>query len=128
VREYRRIDLEELNLPFKHVDYLVDCGDLVVLVEETKRSKLEDLDKMEETINWLRSRFRPQGSYKILGIVHHGRGADPQLAKALITMTQRSRRQGLPVIYEPAGCDENLENIFSRHGISARKVKAAGKP
>jgi hypothetical protein len=32
---------------------MLECGNIIVLVEETSRSKLEDLEKIDNTIEWL---------------------------------------------------------------------------
>lgn len=49
-RRCKQVDLEEFNLQFKHVDLMLECGNIIVLVEETRRSKLEDLEKIDDTI------------------------------------------------------------------------------
>jgi hypothetical protein len=74
-RRCRQVNLEELNLPFKHVDLMLECNNTIVLVEKTSRSKLEDLEKIDNTVEWLR-RSRAQSNLKIVAFVHHSRGAD----------------------------------------------------
>jgi hypothetical protein len=51
MRECRQVNLEKLGLSFKHADYLINCEDLLVVIEETSVAKLEDINKLEETIN-----------------------------------------------------------------------------
>jgi len=45
-----KIDLEKLGLQRRHADYIVIAGDTVVIVEETSRAKIEDIDKLVETV------------------------------------------------------------------------------
>ena len=118
LRECKQVNLEELNLvfDFKHADYILDCGDLVVVIEETSRSKLEDLDKIDNTIKWL-LQHRSQGYRELVGIIHRFRSVSSLLALALKTRMQSSRRLGIPVTYSIATCEDHLKRILSERGI-----------
>ena len=35
LRKCKQVDLEELNLQFKHVDLMLECDNTIILVEET---------------------------------------------------------------------------------------------
>jgi hypothetical protein len=50
LRKCKQVNLEELNLQFKHVDLMLECDNIIVLIEKTRRSKLEDLEKIDDTI------------------------------------------------------------------------------
>jgi hypothetical protein len=107
----REEDLEKLGLGFKHADYLLDCGDVIVVVEETGRPKPEDVEKVENTINWLYSERGASSSRRILGVVHHTGGADAMLVKYLLGKT-RGR-----VVYRAANCRTALESILRELGL-----------
>jgi hypothetical protein len=115
MRKCRQVNLEKLGLSFEHADYLLDCEDLLVIVEETSVAKLKDIDKLEETINWLRENCRPASNY--IGIIHHSKASDPYLAKLLNTKMQRLQRQKKPIIYKIATCNENLRYLLSKYDI-----------
>jgi hypothetical protein len=112
-RRCRQVNLEELNLQFKHVDLMLECDNTIILVEETERSKLEDLEKIDNTVEWL-SRSRAQSNLKIIAFVHHGRSADVNLVKALKARMSSRRRNEQTVIYDVANCKENLRDKLLR--------------
>ena len=111
-RKCRQVNLEELNLQFKHVDLMFECDNTIILVEKTERSKLEDLEKIDNTVEWL-SRSRAQSNLKIVALVHHSRSADVDLVKAL-NARMSSRRRKQTVIYDVANCEENLRDKLLR--------------
>jgi hypothetical protein len=116
-RRCRQVNLEELNLQFKHVDLMLECDNTIILVEETERSKLEDLEKIDNTVEWLR-RSRAQSNLKIVAFVHHGRSADVNLVKALnARMPSKRRRKEQTVIYDVANCKEDLRDKLRRYNI-----------
>jgi hypothetical protein len=116
-RRCRQVNLEELNLQFKHVDLMLECDNTITLVEETERSKLEDLEKMDNTVEWLR-RSRAQSNLKIVAFVHHGRSADVNLVKVLkARMSSRRRRKEQTVICDVAKCEEGLSNKLLKYNI-----------
>jgi hypothetical protein len=114
-RRCRQVNLEEFNLRFKHVDLMLECGNTIVLVEKTERSKLEDLEKIDNTVEWLQ-RSRAQSNLKIAAFVHHGRSADVYLVKAL-NARMSSRRRKQTDIYDVANCKEDLSNKLRRYNI-----------
>jgi hypothetical protein len=115
-RKCRQVNLEELNLQFKHVDLMFECDNTIILVEETERSKLEDLEKIDNTVEWL-SRSRAQSNLKIVALVHHGRSADINLVKALKARMSSRRRKKQTVIYNVANCKEDLRDKLRRYNI-----------
>jgi hypothetical protein len=116
-RRCKQVNLEELNLQFKHVDLMLECDNIIVLVEETSRSKLEDLEKIDNTIEWLH-RSRAQSNLKIVAFVHHGRGADVNLVKVL-KARMPSRRGEQTIIYDVANCKKDLHNKLRRYNIKS---------
>jgi hypothetical protein len=82
---------------------------------ETERSKLEDLEKIDNTVEWLR-RSRAQSNLKIVALVHHGRSADVNLVKAL-NARMPSRRKEQTVICDVAKCEEGLSNKLLKYNI-----------
>jgi len=115
-RRCRQVNLEELNLQFKHVDLMLECDNTIILVEETERSKLEDLEKIDNTVEWLR-RSRAQSNLKIVALAHHGRGADVNLVKALKARMSSRRRKEQTVIYDVANCKEDLRDKLLKYNI-----------
>jgi hypothetical protein len=51
----REVDLDRLQLQFKHADKLLICGGAVFVIEETSNPKIDDVRKIVETIEWLRA-------------------------------------------------------------------------
>jgi hypothetical protein len=49
----REVDLDRLQLQFKHADRLLICGGAVFVIEETSNPKIDDVRKIVETIEWL---------------------------------------------------------------------------
>lgn len=115
-RRCRQVNLEEFNLQFKHVDLMLECDNTIILVEETERSKLEDLEKIDNTVEWLR-RSRAQSNLKIVALVHHGRSADVNLVKALKARMPSRRRKEQTVIYDVANCKEDLRDKLLKYNI-----------
>jgi hypothetical protein len=116
-RRCRQVNLEKLNLQFKHVDLMLECDNTITLVEETERSKLEDLEKIDNTVEWLQ-RSRAQSNLKIIALVHHGRSADVNLVKVLkARMPSRRRRKEQTVIYDVANCEEGLHDKLRKYNI-----------
>jgi hypothetical protein len=96
---------------------MLECDNTIILVEETERSKLEDLEKIDNTVEWLR-RSRAQSNLKIVAFVHHGRSADVNLVKALnARMPSKRRRKEQTVIYDVANCKEDLRDKLRRYNI-----------
>jgi hypothetical protein len=112
----REEDLEELRLGFKHADYLLDCGDVIVVVEETSRPELKDVEKVENTINWLYSERGASSNRRVLGVVHHTGGASAMLVKYLLSKT-RGR-----VVYRAANCRTALEGILRELGLGVQNA------
>jgi hypothetical protein len=49
----REVDLDRLQLQFKHADKLLICGNIIFVIEETSNPKIDDARKIVETIEWL---------------------------------------------------------------------------
>jgi len=113
----REEGLEELGLNFKHADYLLDCGDVIVVVEETSRPKPEDVEKIENTINWLYSKRGASSIRRILGVIHHTGGSSTMLVKHLLSKTRRR------MVYKAANCRTALENILRELGLRIQNAK-----
>lgn len=123
----RRIDLEELaakaGFRGKHADYLIVAGDTVVIVEETSRAKIDDVRKLQETINAIRA--GPLGSYlhpqsrtsKIVAVIHSPRRVDTMVAKLLASESRRN------TVYRAASCSKHLAKILREHGVELKHVK-----
>jgi len=116
-RNCKRIDLEKLNLDFKHADYMFDCGDLVVVVEVTSRSKLEDVDKLDNTIRWLYNQRESRGHSNFVGILHCFREVSPHVSKSLSARMQRARKHGMRVTYKTASCEDHLKHSLRKYNI-----------
>jgi len=83
------VDLDRLQLRFKHADMLLICGGAVFVIEETSNPKIDDVKKIVETIEWLiaggishvMAGGKPQRYH---GIVHAKRRVDDLVYKALV--------------------------------------------
>jgi len=120
-RKCSLIDLERLGLNFTHADYVIDCIDVVVVVEETERSKLDDIEALEKTIEWVLSSQSITACPRIYAVVHHHRAADPHMSKALGSRMQSARRRRGNVIYWFVRCkskDELIRSINSKFYLS----------
>jgi hypothetical protein len=49
----REVDLDRLQLQFKHADKLLIHGNIIFVVEEISNPKIDDVRKIVETIEWL---------------------------------------------------------------------------
>jgi hypothetical protein len=94
---------------------MLECDNIIVLIEKTRRSKLEDLEKIDNTIEWLH-RSRAQSNLKIVAFVHHSRGADVNLVKVL-KARMPSRRRKQTVIYDVANCEGDLRDKLGKYNI-----------
>jgi hypothetical protein len=95
----REVDLDRLQLQFKHADKLLVCGNTILVIEETSNPKIDDVRKIVETIKWLiggginhvMANRKPLSYY---GIVHARRRVDDLVYRA---STFESRRIGRPI-------------------------------
>jgi hypothetical protein len=100
---------------------VIDCIDVVVVVEETKRSKPDDIEALEKTIEWGLSNQLITARSRIYAVVHHHRAADPYISKALVSRMQSARRRRRNVIYWCVRCkskDELVRSINSKFNLS----------
>ncbi|MFZ8788804.1 MAG: hypothetical protein ACO2OZ_03955 [Acidilobaceae archaeon] len=85
----REVDLDRLQLQFKHADKLLICGSAVFVIEETSNPRIDDVRKIVETIEWLiagginyvMADRKPQSYH---GIVHAERRIDDLVYRALV--------------------------------------------
>lgn len=105
------VDIESLGLKFAHADYVIDCVDFVVVVEETEKSKLNDVDALENTVEWVLSNRPAMSRLKVYAVVHHHGAADPYMPKALMSRMQSARRRGRDVIYWCTRCRSRAELV-----------------
>jgi len=85
----REVDLDRLQLQFKHADKLLICGSAVFVIEETSNPRIDDVRKIVETIEWLiagginyvMADRKPQSYH---GIVHAERRVDDLVYRALV--------------------------------------------
>ncbi len=112
------IDLEELARKLrwceKHADKLVILNDVVVVIEETSRPKMDDIEKLESTIQSLKSgalknylRINPK---RIIAIVH-ARRRDSVVPKIL----HRKVMKG--VIYLKASCSNDVRSKIRKYSL-----------
>ncbi len=110
----KRVDLEHLvrrkGINIKHADYVIMGRDVLIIVEETSRPKLDDLAKLEETISAIkRSLLEPEvpkpKSGKIVAIIHRRRRPDTPVAKAARSKSRHGE------VYVIVDCKRGLENL-----------------
>jgi hypothetical protein len=85
----REVDLDRLQLQFKHADKLLICGNIIFVIEETSNPKIDDVRKIVETIEWLRvggidyvvADWKPSRYH---GIVHAEGRVDDLVYRALV--------------------------------------------
>jgi hypothetical protein len=108
-------------LNFPHADYVIDCVDIVVVVEETEKSKLDDIEALEKTIEWILSNKPVTARLRIYAVVHHHGAADPYVPKALMSRVRSAYWRRRNVIYWYVGCRsiaELVERINSEFNLS----------
>ena len=117
-----RVDLEDLvqriGWKGRHADYLLITHNAVIIVEETGRAKLDDIEKLENTVEALKeypfkdSILPPNKPSKIIAIVHAKCGVDPMIYRSMISKTKNN------IIYRSANCQQHLKTILHEHGVS----------
>jgi hypothetical protein len=114
--ECAEVNLDELGLRQKHADWLLVCGNTVIVVEETEHARLDDVEQLDQTLESCRSgelqrvvRERvsdePVSYYGVL----HARSVSSMVVRAL---RARSRRKRVPI--ECASCDEEVARVIDR--------------
>lgn len=79
---YKKINLDEVSKLHnkRHADYLLYNDDIIIVVEETGRPEFRDLEKICETINYVKSGVLDdyidiiQSKSLIIGILHRKKG------------------------------------------------------
>ena len=120
-RKCSLVNLESLGLNIPHADYVIDCVDVVVVVEETERSKSDDVDALENTVEWVLSNRPVTPRLRVYAVVHHHRASDPYVSKTLMSRMQSARRRGRDMIYWCTRCRsiaELVEIINSKFNLS----------
>ncbi|MHB9302307.1 hypothetical protein [Thermofilum pendens] len=118
-----KIDLEELaravNWRGKRADYLLVGEGAVAVVEETERAKIDDVRKLESTVEaLLRGPLAAAvpglcNPFRIVAVLHSKRGVDSMVYRELMSQT---RKRG--VVYRAANCQQQLERVLREHGFS----------
>jgi hypothetical protein len=85
----REVDLDRLQLQFKHADKLLICGGAVFVIEEISNPKIDNARKIVETIEWLRAGgidyvMGDREPSRYHGIVHAERRVDDLVYRALV--------------------------------------------
>jgi hypothetical protein len=104
-----------LKINRKHVDKVIICADkkqVVILVEETSRAKIDDVEKIEETADEIRNNNKLQNALGInpgecnifFGIIHATREVHPMIGKRL----GASRKYGIYGF--SVNCNKELES------------------
>jgi len=114
----RRVDLEGLGLPWKHADYIIDAHSTAIIVEETSSARIEDVEKLENTVEAVvEGRIRLGGNpEKIVAVIHFERRLDPMIPKILRSKSG-TRTGSKRALYRTAGCDRELRMLLSEYGI-----------
>lgn len=117
--ECTRVDLEKLaqdkKLAGKHADYLIIAGDTAIIVEETSNPKMDDVDKLDNTVNQLlhgplREYLPPQHTpQKIIAVIHKHARADSMVPRTLMRRTRDN------TIYDIVNCKRDLKEILRRY-------------
>jgi endogenous inhibitor of DNA gyrase (YacG/DUF329 family) len=98
------IDLEALSLSFVHADYVIKCENFLVVVEETESSKLEDINALERTIEWVKTSYKMSANEKIYAVIHYHKRSDSKIPVALLSKTQSMQRRGWRVVFATFRC------------------------
>jgi len=93
----REVDLDRLQLRFKHADKLLICGGIVFVIEETSNPKIDDVRKIVETIEWLIAGginyvMGDREPSRYIGIVHAKRRVDDLVYRELLFEARRIAR------------------------------------
>jgi len=117
-----RIDLEKLvhriGWTEKHADYLLVSQNAVVIVEETSRAKIDDIKKLEKTVeailhgplkDCLPEHCNPS---KIIAVIHAQR-VDTMIVRIVRKLTRKA------IAYRIANCDHHLQRIIYEHKASS---------
>lgn len=92
-----KINLDDVLRGEMRADYVLLCGDVAIIVEETGRAELRDVEKVVRTEELVQRGALGSTPSKIAGIVH-GRSIDPMVS-----------RRCLQDKIATAGCREDLE-------------------
>jgi predicted transcriptional regulator len=93
----REVDLDRLQLQFKHADKLLVCGSTVFVIEETSNPRIDDVRKIVETIEWLRAGginyvMADRKPQRYHGIVHAKGRVDNPVYRTLVFEARRMAR------------------------------------
>ncbi len=105
------MNLEDLikrkRLQVKHADYALILSNTAIIIEETGRPKLDDVEKLDKTRELIREGLLepeiPKNLNKVVGVLHRSRGADAPLAKV-------ARGRGYTII----NCDKALSKFLEK--------------
>ena len=113
-----KIDLEKLARDIgwmeKHADYMLIAQDTIAIIEETKNAKIDDIRKLEKTIEAIKNgplkNHVPTQPTRIIAIIHAERKIDPMIPKII----RRLIRKG--IAYYSIKCNQ-LEIVLSQYGL-----------
>jgi hypothetical protein len=93
----REVDLDRLQLQFKHADRLLICSSAILVIEETSNPKIDDVRKIVETIEWLVAGgidyvMADREPSRYIGIVHTEKRVDDLVYRALVFEARRIAR------------------------------------
>ena len=118
-----KIDLEKLVYRMgwteKHADYLLLFRNAIVIVEETSRVKIDDIKKLDKTVeallhgplkNYIESYTSILNPSKIIAVVHAQR-VDSMIVRIIRSRTRKS------IAYYTANCNQHLRRILHEHKV-----------
>lgn len=116
------IDLDDLyrslNISYKHADRIIIKDPYIVVVEETSRAKIDDVEKLVATVEQIRSNDSLRRVLNIddidkvrIIVLLHSREIDPMIARKL---SYDAKRCGV----SPVTSSCNVAETLSRLGIS----------
>jgi len=93
-------------------------GNTVIVVEETSKAKIEDIEKLENTVNAiLEGGIKLSGDpEKIIAIIHFDRGMDPMIPR-ILRSRNRTERNLRYVLYRTASCNKELHMLLNEYRV-----------
>jgi hypothetical protein len=109
---YRKVSLDEIPQLSnkKHADFLLCNDSVIVVIEESGRPELRDIEKIKETINHVKNGDLDTymgiigSKARIIGILHRKKG-DPIISKCVISLKRKEDMREI-------SCDKNLEEFL----------------
>ena len=113
-----KIDLEKLTHDIgwteKHADYILITQDTIAIIEETKAAKIDDIKKLEKTIEAIKNgplkNHIPTQPTRIIAIIHAERKIDPMIPKIIRKPMRKN------IAYYSIKCNQ-LERVLNQYGL-----------